>query len=154
MLPKASDCVAHRIKIQIVALLFPCLGSVCVAQSFGERDTDFRIVLERRTEKPSGFQANITTTSTYPCEGYSLRTRVRWDKDTISVHVLGLVRPSPCIQSSAEATGTAFIGELKEGISYVRIFYRGDVDLHRVVRSKSRLSAIPIQRTFTELKVH
>ncbi len=123
-----------------------------IAQSLGERDTGFKIVLERRTEKPMGYQAHITTTSTYPCEGYSLKTRVRWYNDTVNVYVLGLLRPSPCIQSSAEASGSVFMGELKEGTSFIRIEYRGDVDLHKVIRSKSRVATRSIRATFTELK--
>jgi hypothetical protein len=149
---KLSDCVSCLLRIPNVVLLFSVLAPYCIAQSSGERDTDFKVVLERRIEKPAGFQANIATTSTYPCEGYSLRTRVRWDKDTVSIYVLGLVRPSPCVQSSAEATGTVLIGELKEGVSFVRILYRGDFDLHKVIRSKGRLRTIPIRRTFTDLR--
>jgi hypothetical protein len=144
--------VTYLLKIAILVLPTSGLTHYCIAQSSGERDTDFKVVLERRTEKPAGFQANIATTSTYPCEGYSLRIRLRWDKDTISLFLLGLVRPSPCVQSSAEATGTVFIGELKEGVSFVRILYRGDIDLHKVIRSKGRLRTIPIRRTFTDLR--
>jgi hypothetical protein len=122
------------------------------AQSQGDRETDFKIVLEQRNEKPDGYRAIITTTSTYPCEGYSLRLKVQWENDTVSVLVLGMLRPTPCVQSSAEASGSAFIGDLRQGVSFFRVRYRGDVDLYKVIRTGSRVKLHPIHARFTELK--
>ncbi len=121
------------------------------AQSAGERDTGFEIQLSYRTEPPLGVQADLTTTNTYPCEGYSIRSRVKWEKDTVSITILGFVRPSPCMQSSSEATGSAYLGNLI-GTYIIRIYYRDDVDMHRVTLSKKGITSRPLEDTFTELK--
>lgn len=135
----------------IVCILLCASVSYCIAQSSGERDTDFRISLERSHENPNGYLAHVTTTNTYPCAGYTIRSSVRWDGDTVSVHFLGLLRPSPCVQSSDEATGTAFVGDLAGSPLFMRFQYRGDVDLYRLVRSKGRLKPVPVRQTFTVL---
>jgi hypothetical protein len=127
-------------------------ASCALAQSLGERDTDFDIVLERSYEKPDGYLAQVTTTNTYPCAGYSINSVVRRDGDTVSVHFLGLLRPSPCVQSSDEATGTAFVGDLAGPDVFIRFQYRGYVDLYKLVWQKGRLKPIPIQQSFTSLR--
>lgn len=140
---------------EIVASVLLCVcasAPLIMAQSLGERDTDFDIVLERSYEKPDGYLAHITTTNTYPCAGYSVNSLVRWDGDTVSVHFLGLLRPSPCVQSSDEATGTAFVGDLAGPTVFIRFQYRGDVDLYKLAWLKGRLKPIPIRQTFTTLR--
>lgn len=140
--------------VAVVCVLICSSASFSVAQSLGERDTDFEITLERTYEKPNGYLAHVTTTSMYPCAGYSIRSTVRWDKDTVSIYFLGLLRPSPCIQSSDEATGTVFVGDLTGSNLFIRFQYREDVDLYKLVRVKGRLKPIPIRQTFTTLSVN
>jgi hypothetical protein len=124
------------------------------AQSLGERDTGFKIVLSQRTEKPRGLQASITTTSVYPCEGYTVRSRVRWERDTVSITVLGLLRPSPCVKLASEATSTAYLGDLRGGSYIIRLYYRGDVDLHKVMITKGKISVVPLRNAFTEFSIN
>ena len=140
--------------IAFVGLLFSTSAPFTLAQSLGERDTDFDSALERSYEKPDGYLAHLTTTNTYPCAGYSVNSIVRWDGDTVSVHLLGLLRPSPCVQSSDEATGTAFGWDLAGSPLFIRFQYRGNVDLYRLVRSKGHLKLVPILQTFTSLSVN
>jgi len=128
------------------------LPSHLFSQSYGERDTDFRVSLSHRSEPPAGLEATIVTTNIYPCEGYTIRSGVTWEKDTISLHLFGFVRPSPCIQSGSEATGTAFVGTIRDSTFFFRITYRGESDLHKVVVRKTRLSVTPIRSAFTELR--
>jgi hypothetical protein len=120
----------------------------CAAQSPGDRDTDFRIALVRQT---TGMSANITTTTTYPCAGYELRTQVIWNDDTVNVHILGMMRPFPCIQMFSEASGRASLGSFTKEISFIRFHYRDDIDIYEVTQSKGRLSVIPVQQTFTQI---
>ena len=107
----SEELGSRRTVVSVVVFL--CVSASCApAQSLGERDTDFDIALERSYEKPDGYLVHVTTTNTYPCAGYSINSIVRWDGDTVSVHFLGLLRPSPCVESSDEATGTVFVGDL------------------------------------------
>jgi len=136
-----------------ISSLFWICTSTCPAQSLGERDTDFEIGLAQSTEKPAGMVAHVTTSKTYPCEGYTLRTQTRWNRDTVSVYILGLLRPSPCYQTSSEATGSVFLGDMKGSVWFLRIRYRGDVDLYKMVHIRKRLSAIAIYSTFTTVNL-
>ena len=138
--------------LALVQLVF--VPTIAETQSLGERDTGFKIILSQRAEKPKGLQAFITSTNTYPCEGYTIRSQVRWERDTVSIRILGLLRPSPCIQSASEATGSAYLGTLADGLHVIRIYYRGDVDLHKVTISKSQISVAPLRNQFTEFSVN
>jgi hypothetical protein len=139
----------------VLAISTLCLipTPICPAQSLGERDTDFDIGLARHVTNPVGMVAHLTTTNTYPCEGYTLRTQTRWDKDTVTVNVLGLLRPSPCYQTSAEATGTVFLGDMDRLTWYLRLQYRDGADLYRIANAQRGLSAFPIHQTFTTMKM-
>ena len=120
------------------------------SQSYGDRDTDFRITLRYITE-PHGIEARIVTTNTYPCEGYGIRSYATWDRDTVNLRIFGLVQPSPCIQSMSEAEGTAFLGDLRDSTYIVKIYYRGDVDMHRVKFSGGRIMIRPVRSDFTRV---
>jgi hypothetical protein len=139
--------------VPAIAIFFWICTAMCSAQSMGERDTDFEIGLSLHAAKPVGVVAHFATTKTYPCEGYTLRTQIRWDRDTVSVYVLGLLRPSPCFQTSAEATGTVFLGDLRGSVWFLRVRYREDVDLYRIVNVNHRLSSFPINCTFTKVNM-
>lgn len=136
----------------VVALTSALCPSILFSQSYGERDTDFRISLLRRSDPPAGLYASIVTTTLYPCEGYIIRSGVSWEKDTISLHLFGLVRPSRCIQGGSEATGSAFLGAIPDSTFYLRVGYRGENNLHQVVVRKGRRVVIPVRSTFTEVK--
>ena len=146
---KSAD-FRYGLSLIALLLLFPYAG---LAQFSGDRDTDFTINVSRRTELPYGLQAEIITTSTYPCAGYSIRSHLTWEKDTISISVSGFVQPSPCISTSAEATGTVYLGNPGIGTYFVKVSYRGDVDLHRMQISKQRIRIIPLRNEFTTLNL-
>ena len=134
--------------VAAAAVLLPCGDAV--SQSYGGRDTDFRITLGYRSD-PAGVEANIITTSSYPCEGYTIRSQVTWYRDTVNLRIVNFVRPSPCMQSMSEAQGTAFLGNLRDTTYVVRVYYREDVDLHRVKFSGGRILVRPIRNDFTRL---
>ena len=132
-----------------IVVWFP---SFLLCQSYGERDTGFRISLSRTPEAPSVLAAALVTTSVYPCEGYQIRSMVTWEKDTISLHILGFTRPTPCIQGGSEATGNASLGSMPDSTFFIRILYRGEIDLHKLGTRKKSLTIAPIRRAFTELR--
>jgi len=134
--------------IAVAMVFLPCGDAA--AQSYGGRDTDFRITLGYRTD-PAGIEARITTTNSYPCEGYTIRSQVTWDRDTVNLRIVNFVRPTPCMQSMSEAQGTAFFGNLRDTTCVVRIYYREDVDLHRARFSGRRIVVRPIRNGFTQL---
>lgn len=121
------------------------------AQSHGERDTDFSFAFWQRTEDPPGLESFITTTATYPCVGYSLRATALWSEDTLTISILGMVRPSPCFFSMTEATGNLYLGNIVDGKYLLRIRYRDDEDLYRLRIAKAGLSFFPLQQGFSEV---
>ena len=120
-------------------------------QDAGPRDTGFKITLSRRAEFPPGFDAELVTTSYYPCEGYRMRPTVSWDKDTISIDIGGFVRPSPCFKTMSQATGTAYLRDIGDGRYLLRIRYRGDENLYRLRVAHGAIRFEPVIATFTEL---
>jgi hypothetical protein len=139
----------HWGRVWFFVLLIMCTESG-LPQSYGDLDTGFRIQI-RQSTVAKGHEVTLTTTSTYPCEGYVLRSFLTREQDTLSIHVTGMLRPSPCIQSSSEATGTLLIGQVKPDTSFLRIQYRGETDLHRIINSKKGLRSRPIQSSFTRI---
>jgi hypothetical protein len=115
-------------------------------------DTKFEIVLTRRTEFPPGLEAQVVTTERYPCAGYTIRTAVSWRLDTLTIHVGGFVRPSPCLADMSRATGTAYLGDIGEGTYVLGIRYRGHQDLHRLSIEDDAKTIEPIENSFTELE--
>ncbi len=142
-----------RVLILLFALqaLFAHSG---VAQSQGERDTGFLLTLERSAEAPSGLVVRLVTTSSYPCEGYQIRSRVVFIRDTASITITGLLRPSPCFQTHSEATGTAYLGQPRVFPFVLKIVYRGDADLYRVfLTARGGISASAVKTVYTRLVI-
>ncbi len=124
------------------------------AQSQGERDTGFQLTLERSAEPPPGLVVRLVTTSSYPCEGYQIRSRVVFLRDTASITISGLLRPSPCFQTSSEATGTAYLGMPRVFPFVLKIVYRGEIDLYRVfLTSTGGISASAVRTAYTRLAI-
>lgn len=121
------------------------------SQTNAPLDTRFNIVLTESTG-PKGVLADFRTTATYPCEGYRLQTRLARTSDTLTVFVNGLIRPSPCIQSSSNATGTAFLGDISAGISYLQVTYRGESDVYKIIAGEKWFAVIALRFNFTELR--
>lgn len=113
------------------------------AQDYGRRDTDFVFTLVKRTEFPSGIDVHIRTTRLYPCTGYLLQTGVSRTSDTLTISLGGLLRPSPCVPMSAEATASFYLGNISDGSYILRIRYRSDEDIHRMIVT----GGIPIVRS-------
>lgn len=131
-----------------VLSLLPFFG---LSQTNAPLDTRFNIVLTENTE-PKGVLAAFTTTATYPCEGYRLQTRFVRAADTLTVFVNGLIRPSPCIQTSSSATGSAYLGNIPPGICYLRIVYRGESDAYKIIAGDKWFGVISLRSNFTELR--
>lgn len=121
------------------------------AQSADELDTGFRVVLSFRSDPPPGLQAHLTTTMTYPCEGYGLRATATWNRDTVNILVGGMVRPATCISSMAEAEGDVYVGNPGMARYVLRIMYRGHADLYRIDRGR-RTTITPLANKFTSVQ--
>lgn len=145
------DTPSMRVLLIVLMLLPPTLSS---AQSYGERDTGFNLILERTSGPPPGLLAQLVTTSTYPCEGYTIRSRVFVNHDTASIVILGMAQPTPCFQTSSEATGSAYFGEFRAAHFVLKIAYRGDADFYLISQqANGRILATAIRCTFTRLRI-
>jgi len=118
-------------------------------QDFGNRDTDFRISIVERTEFPPGLEARIETTTRYSCEGYTIRSQVSWQRDSISITIDGFLRPSPCFSTMSRATGTVYLGSIGDGTYILGIRYRGDEDFYRLILKDGRPAIDTLHATFT-----
>ncbi len=134
----------------IIAFLLSFAGTG-TAQTTGSIDTDFDIVLAP-VPTGNGILASLETTSLYPCAGYGIRSTVTWENDTISIHIYGMVQPSPCIQSGDAATGTAYLGDPGPGNYILRIFYRDEVDLHKVAFVPGEATTKPVRDHFSRVQ--
>jgi hypothetical protein len=75
---------------------------------------------------------------------------VVWTKDTATVVITGLRAPAPCAGGGAEANGTVFLGALPD-TTFLRIDYRGDADLYRLITAGKRIIASPLRSAFTRV---
>ncbi|MDH4070596.1 MAG: hypothetical protein OEV30_09235 [Ignavibacteria bacterium] len=123
----------------------------CSGQDYGRRDTDFTVTLTGRTEFPPGIDAFIRTTEQYPCTGYRIRAGVSWESDTLTIAIGGFVRPSPCVPLSAEATGSLYLGDIGSGSYILRIRYRSDTELHRLLINEKDVRVESGPNSFTRL---
>jgi len=141
-----SKCLVAVYFIALVAAGFTAAG-----QSLGELDTGYKIQL-LWTEEPIGLGAYITSTTLYPCVGYTIRCNVELSQDTLQIYVTGMVAPKPCLQDMNEATGTCYLGNIEGGSYVVAIHYRGRRDLYRLMIVDRELIVHPVQTTFTTVQ--
>jgi hypothetical protein len=132
-------------------LLVFVAASPAAAQSSGELDTGFKIALKLRTTQPSGLEASLVSTATYPCTGYTIRGSSWSSGDTVVLAIRGMARPSPCVPLASEATGTLYLGEPRYHNLILRVSYRGQADLHRLSIAQGRVTAAPIRSRFTRV---
>jgi hypothetical protein len=121
------------------------------AQDYGNLDTEFRIVIGHSEDFPPGFTAEITTTNSYPCVGYEIRSGVSWHLDTLSISIGGFLRPSPCYESMTPATGSLYMGDIGPGEYVLRIRYRGATDLHQLTVAEGYVAASKLDASFTRI---
>jgi hypothetical protein len=120
-------------------------------QSYGERDTGFKIALKVRTAQPAGLEASVVSTTVYPCAGYTIRASVHSSRDTIVLAIHGMGAPAPCVPLPSEATGTVYLGEVRYPTTFLRVTYRGEADLHRLSSVGGRVTTAPIRSRFTRV---
>jgi len=123
------------------------------AQSYGERDTGFLVTLQEVSDPEPGILVKLVSTTGYPCEGYTILSTVRYDEDTVTVEVHGMLQPTPCFQTDSEATGTTLFGNPAHPRFVFRLTYRGDTDLYRITLLKRTITAEPIRVAFTKLTI-
>ena len=126
------------------------LASTACAQTPGDIDTRFSVKFSRTTE-PLGIIAKITTFDTYPCEGYQIQTRVTQQRDTLTVHIGGIIEPIPCFTTFDVATGTAYLGRSLDGIHFLRFNYRTENDLYKLVVKGNNRIISAVHSDFTDL---
>jgi hypothetical protein len=141
--------------LMLIALMLLLLTPVVQSQesSPGQLDTKFRIEIIQRSEFPPGLDAEVTTTSVYPCAGYRLGCSTVWNRDTLNIHIGGLVRPTPCIQGMSRATGSTYLGNIGSGSYILRLRYRGETDLYEFVREQSEIQVKPLCVSFSTVRV-
>lgn len=130
-------------------LLFTPL--LTLSQSHDARDTNFIIALSHNDAEPGGIVAEITTTATYPCEGYRIQTRLTQNMDTLTVHIGGLIRPSPCFHTSGNAETKILLGNFHSEI-LLRISYRGESDMYKITIDNNTFIILPMKKEFTEVR--
>ena len=148
--PSAIMSPRARAGAGFLALLLLAVSSA-FAQSYGELDTSFKIALKVRTAQPTGLEASIVSTTTYPCAGYTIRGSSWSSRDTLILAVHGMGRPSPCVSLPSEATGTLYLGEIRYPTTILKVTYRGQTDIHRLTIAQGRVTATPIRSRFTRV---
>jgi len=123
------------------------------SQDYGRRDTDFEIAMVRRTEFPPGYDADMKSTTIYPCTGYDIRAGFSWMRDTLTIDIGGFRRPSPCVTLPAAATGSIYIGDIGPGSFLLRIRYRGDEDIHRMSVTETGIRFRSVRTDFTTVRL-
>jgi hypothetical protein len=131
-----------------VVVLLAAFAAVSRADN-GE-DT-FRFLLTRSEGPTPLLMAGITSTRSYPCTGYRIRTRTTRERDTLTVHITGMVRPPICLGGSADAEGEASLGNIAAGRYILRFTSGGNSDLYvlTVTRGVPTLRVISNRFTFT-----
>lgn len=132
----------------VLSLLATCTTP---CQEAGDPDTRFRIFLFLQDSSPPGIWGEVRTTSLYPCIGYKLRFGISRSADTLSLTIVGMLRPSPCIQGMEEAQGRTYLAPPGERSFILRIRYRASTDLYRVTLTKTGLESTLITSRFTFL---
>jgi hypothetical protein len=132
----------------LILVVFP--GAL---QDFGDRDTDFAITVSELENTPFGFAADLETGATYPCAGYRIRSSVTRQADTLTLWIGGFVRPSPCYPLAGSATGTVYLGTLREGSRIFRIRYRNEEDLYEIWNIHGEVGMTPLQAWFTTITI-
>jgi hypothetical protein len=62
------------------------------------------------------------------------------------------VQPSPCIQSGDVASGTAYLGDPGPGNYFLRVMYRGEVDMHKVAFVPGEATTRPVRDHFSHVR--
>ncbi|MEO8167939.1 MAG: hypothetical protein ABI623_06820 [bacterium] len=139
-------------RLEAIVYVVLCVNPVPAhSQSNPPLDTKFNIVLSNSRE-PAGILASFITTASYPCEGYRLQTRLIQKSDTLTVYINGMIRPTPCIQSSSYAMQETFLGDIPGGEHYLQIVYRGQSDIYKLITGENWAAVISIRSTFTDLR--
>lgn len=146
----SPHCRTRLVASALALMLLP--QAAAHGQSYGRLDTSFELSLTARQESPLGTELAIATTTVYPCAGYQLASSVRWNRDTLTVAVLGLRRPSPCVPMSSIATASLFLGDLGDTTVVLCFTYRGNEDRYRIVFSRTGNRVIPLVRRFTSFR--
>ena len=148
--PAQRSCatlIAGTLVIVVMLLPVPTVG-----QPYGRLDTSFDLTLRDRRTAPYGTELDIQSTTVYPCAGYRILSSVVWSHDTLSVTVLGLRRPTPCVPLTSVATGSLYLGQLGDTTVVFRFLYRGHEDRYRVVFVGGTMKITPIASGFTSLR--
>jgi hypothetical protein len=116
-----------------------------------EEATGYSIRILRSHTGRDAFLASINTTGLLPCAGYTIRSRALWSGDTVTVFLLGFLRPAPCVGLPGEATGEVGIGSLSRSRTILRIISAERQDLYSITRLKGRMVVTPLRYTFTSV---
>jgi hypothetical protein len=130
-------------------LMFLAVGAPRPVSDNAGTGIDIRLVTD--ADYPPGLYAFLTTTSTYPCAGYRLRTIMTREYETLSVRISGPVRPTPCLATMDEARGQAYLGNPAYGTYLLRIVYDGREDLYSMTCFDRVPTIVPISRGFTTI---
>lgn len=128
------------------ALLF-----LCTSAYPADPAETYRIVLSRTGGDTPVLLARMWTDRTLPCAGYRIRTHTTRQRDTLSVHITGLVRPSPCLGGGDGAEGAASLGNLGGGRYVLRITEGNRTDLYHLRITRGVPEVGTIARSFTTI---
>ena len=91
----------------------------------------------------------ITSTQTFPCLGYQIRTFELWDNDTLIVDIRGFISPTPCYQGIEFAiTKRQILGRLTKRFA-VKFRSEGKIDMWIIDVKGDSFNAAPVLQLFT-----
>jgi mRNA-degrading endonuclease RelE of RelBE toxin-antitoxin system len=149
-IPRPPRSAAYGVFL-LLSLLPVRLDGTTPEQSYGNLDTSFEFALRERRQVPLGVELELHSIRAYPCTGYRILCSVQWSRDTLTVALLGLHRPSPCVPLASVASGSLFLGDLGDTTVVLRFTYRGHEDRYRIAFSRAGTRITPLSRGFTSV---
>ena len=107
------------------------------AYSFSIEQLKDRLVMTIHTDEP------------LPCIGSSIRNRVVWDADTMTVLLSGFIRPTPCLQGLDPASVRIDLGRDTSTVRYLRIQEGAFTDLWKILCEGGGVRVSSIKKSFT-----
>jgi hypothetical protein len=91
---------------------------------------------------------SLSTEKIYPCCNWSIVSKIVFQRDVISVELLGIYIPDICLTALGPATSKSFLG-LVEGQYVLKFSYRSVTDIYDLVLSDSSIAIKEIASTLT-----
>ncbi len=114
-------------------------------QIYGQK-REFNFYIEK---KDTNIFLQITSSVTFPCVGYQIRTFEVWDNDTLIVDIRGFIKPTPCYRGVDFAkTKHQILGRRSKQFA-IKIRSEGKTDIWMITIDGDSFKVTPAVQKFT-----